>query len=939
MKRALLIFLFGLAGILQCLKAQEVNSQNVHAKQEAITFSADMEDVGFAEFAARVGQQTGLTFYYKESWVKHIRVSLSGRDLPLIPILDSLLRPGDLHFFLDEWDHLFITDSIVLLSSLPEYRSSLSEDDLPVDEDEVELTSAEQTYVEGRKELVPETIHVGTGTLVSNGKRVLINGKIENADSGEPLIGATFYVRELKKGTSTNLDGVFNMVLPTGIYEVQCNSMGMEALIFHLHVHSEGQLKLSMKRTLIALDEVVVSADRYHNVSGTQMGFERLNYNLFKEVPLVMGERDVINMVKMLPGVQSVGEGSAGFNVRGSGVDQNMIYIDKVPVYNSSHLFGFFTSFSPEIVSDFTLYKSNMPASYGGRLASFFDIRTKQGNMKKFAARGGVSTFSAYGALEAPIKKDRSSFILSGRLTYSDWILKLMEDPQLRNSQAGFGDISGAFTQKLGEHSRIRAFAYLSRDRFHLGKTNAYYYGNTGASVDLSHRFNQQTSANLALVYSRYQFETSDREKPSNGYQHAYVVNHYELRSDFKWVSLGKHLVSYGASGIFYHLDRGVIEPFGDYSIRKALDLGTENGLELAFYAGDEIQLSDRLTAYTGLRISSFMSLGPSEVRTYSPGLPLLDENVTDTLSFGNGEISRTYLGLEPRLNLRYLLGNANSVKLSYNRGYQYLYMLSNTIALAPTAQWHLCNYHIKPLYLDQVSVGYYQDLAAGALSTSVEVYKKWGHNIVEFRDGGSFSEGRHAESETLQGEQDAYGIETMIRKKAGPLTGWMSYTYSRSFIQVNIPGTGEQINGGLQYPSSYDRPHSFNLVATYKRGRRLSLSANMVYMTGRPATYPVSVYYEYEIPYVHYSDRNSYRIPDYFRMDVSLNIEGNLRKRKPFHSFWMLSVYNLTGRDNAYSVYFKNLNGHMRGYKLSIFANPVFTVSWNIKLGNYASE
>jgi len=930
MRRILLILLLGLPGIFQSIWAQD----------GGITFSARLEDAGFAEFAATVEDQTGLVFYFRESWVQQIRVTLSGRDLPLEPTLDSILRPEGLHFFLDEWNHLFLTDSIQLLPSLPEYAGSFIAEGIPEEEDpEGELTSAEQTYMAGRQVLVPENIHVGSGALVPNGKRVLINGRIDDVDSGEPLIAATVYIRELNKGTATNLDGLFSIVLQTGIYEVECNSMGMEALRFNLHVHSEGELNLSMKRTLIPLDEVVVSADRYHNVIGTQMGLERLNYNVFKEVPLVMGERDVINVIKMLPGVQSVGEGSAGFNVRGSGVDQNMIYIDKVPVYNSSHLFGFFTAFSPEIVSDFTLYKSNMPASYGGRLASFFDIRTKQGNMKKFAARGGISTFSAYAALEAPIKKDRSSFILSGRITYSDWILRLMEDPQLRNSDAGFGDISGAFTQKLGEQSRIRAFAYLSRDRFQLGTTNAYNYGNTGGSLDLSHRFNQRTSANLALVYSRYQFENSNREIASSGHKHGYVVNHYELKSDFKWVSLGRHLVSYGASGIYYHLDRGVIEPYGDYSIRKSLDLGTENGVEMAVYAGDEISLSDRLTAYAGLRISTFMSMGPSEVRSYAPGMPPLEENVTDTITYGKGEISKTYYGLEPRVNLRYLLGKSNSIKLSYNRGYQYLYLLSNTIALTPTAQWHLCNYHIEPLYLDQISVGYYQDFTYSGLSTSVEAYKKWGHNIVEYRDGGSFSDSPFTESESLQGDQNAYGIETMIRKKAGPLTGWMSYTYSRSFIQVDNPHTGEQINQGMQYPSNYDRPHSFNLVATYKRGRKVSLSANLVYMTGRPATYPVSVYYEYGIPYVHYSERNSYRIPDYFRVDVSLNIEGSLRKRKPFHSFWMISVYNVTGRDNAYSVYFKNMNGYMFGYKLSIFANPVVTVSWNVKLGNYASE
>ena len=923
-----------------CLICMLVLPVKLPGQDAPLVFSGEFENASFADFAAVLEEQTGVSIYYRESWVRDIRVSLSGSGLPLLPTLDAILGPRGIRFFLDDWDHLFLTDSISLLEVLPAYAISVDPAGALVqDKREKEAIPAEQSYINGRKTLVPETIHVGSGALVPGGKRVLINGRIEDVESGEPLMGATLYIEEIRKGTSTNLDGMFNLVLQTGNYEVECKSMGMEPIHFRLAVHSEGELNLTMKRTLIPLDEVVVRADRYDNVSGTQMGFERLNYKVLKEVPLLMGERDIINVVKLLPGVQSVGEGSAGFNVRGSGVDQNMIYIDKVPVYNSSHLFGFFTSFSPEIVSDFMLYKSSLPASFGGRLASFFDIRTKQGNMKRFAARGGISTVSAYAAVEAPIKKDRSSFILSGRLSYSDWILGLLEDPDLRNSDAGFGDISGAFTQKIGEHSRIRAFAYLSRDHFQLASTNTYDYGNTGGSIDLAHRFNQQTTGNLTFVYSRYQFRNSDMEKASAAYQNAYQVNHYELKSDFKWLSLGRHILTFGASGIYYHLDRGSIEPYGDYSLQESLDLGVENGIELAIYGGDEITLTERLTTYLGLRISSYMVLGPSEVRTYMPGMPALDENVRGITSYGGGDVIKSYLGLEPRVNLRYMTGNTSSVKLSYNRGYQYLYMLSNTIAPAPTDQWHLCNYHIQPLYLDQLSLGYYKDISGKGLSTSLEVYRKWGHNIVEYRDGGSFSKSPFVESETLQGGQDAYGIETMVRKNAGPLTGWMSYTYARSFIQVDHPVTGEQINEGMRFPSNYDRPHSFNLVANYKRGRKVSLSANLVYMTGRPATYPVSVYYEYGIPYVHYSDRNSYRIPNYFRLDVSMNVEGNLRKNKLFHSFWMLSVYNVTGRDNAYSVYFKNLDGRIKGYKLSIFAIPIFTVSWNVKLGNYATE
>ncbi|MCK5068536.1 MAG: TonB-dependent receptor [Bacteroidales bacterium] len=913
--------------------------QSVAGQEQVLTFNGRFEEASFKEFAEAVEEQTGVNFFYRESWVREIRVSLSGSGLPLRSVLDSILEPLGLNYFLDEWNHLFLTHSSTLVSGLPEYAGTTSSEAVKPETANGELTSAEQNYINGRRVRVPEVIHVGSADRASPGKKVLVTGKIHDDESGEPLIGTTVYIRALETGVSTNSEGRFSLLVRPGSYDVECNNMGMEPLHFTLVVHSGGDMDLSMIRGLIPLDEVVVRAGRHDHVSGSQMGFERLNYSILKQVPLVMGERDILNVVKLLPGVQSVGEGSAGFNVRGSGADQNMIYINKVPVYNSSHLFGFFTSFSPEIVRDFTLYKSNLPASYGGRLASFFDVRARQGNMKRFAARGGISSVSAYAAVEGPIRKEKSSFALSLRSTYSDWILKRMEDPLLRNSEAGFNDVSGVYTLNASDKTRFKVFGYMSRDRFKLGQVQEFKYGNSGAAVDVHHRFNQQISGNLALIYSGYQFSNRNTQISSAGYEHPYHINHYELKSDFDWLSLGQHKLSFGASAIYYRLDRGTIEPYGGSSLVEPLDLGLENGVETAAYLADEISLSTRLKVYAGLRFSTFLAMGPSEIRTYTPGMPPVEENILDTLHIGRGEVSRAYSGLEPRLNLRYLLADNSSLKFSYNRGYQYLFVMSNTVAMAPTDQWKLSDYHTRPQYLDQLSAGYYQDFPRSGLSASVELYRKWGHDIVEYRNGASFTESPYVESETLQGEQKAYGAEAMLRKNAGQLNGWMSYTWSRSFMQVDVPGSGEQINGGKPYPSIYDRPHNISMVVNYRRGRRVSLSANLVYMTGRPVTYPVSIYYEYEVPYIHYSDRNKYRFPDYFRIDVSMNIEGSLKKHKMFHSFWMLGVYNVTGRDNAYSVYFKNENGFIKGYKLSIFAQPIFTVSWNLKLGNYVSE
>ena len=926
-----------------CLLVLLISLPRISAQNSDPTFRGPEEETSFMEFAKEVETQTGISFYYRAVWVEDLNVSTSGKELFLLPFLDSLLGPLGLDYFLDEWNHLFLTDGTSLINRLPDYfganETISTEEGVRVETDASDLTSAEQKYINGRRVRVLEEIHVGSADQSIPGKKVLISGHIHDEESGEPLVGVTVYLEAIKKGASTAADGRFNFLLAPGTYGVECQSLGMESLQFTLVVHTGEELELEMRRTLIPLDEVVVTAGRHDHVSGSQMGYERLNYSVLKQVPLVMGERDILNVVKLLPGVQSVGEGASGFNVRGSAANQNMIYINKIPVYNSAHLFGFFTAISPELVKDFSLYKSNLPASFGGRLASFFDIQTKQGNMKRLSARAGISSVSAYAAVEGPLKKDKSSIALSLRSTYSDWILKLMEDPQLRNSEAGFSDASGIYTLNASDQTRLKVFGYLSRDRFKLGSVQDYSYGNAGATVDVRHRFNQQISGNLALIYSRYQFKNQDTQLRTAGYEHASYIKHYELNSDFEWLSLGRHKLTFGGSGIYYRLDRGSIEPYGATSLREPMDLGLENGVETALYLADEVTLTDRLKIYAGLRFSSFFAVGPSQVRTYTPGMPRLEENITDTLNFGRGELSRVYAGLEPRLNLRYLLNDQSSLKFSYNRGYQYLFVLSNTVAMAPTDQWKLVDYHIAPQFLDQLSGGYYLDFPGTGMSASVELYRKWGHRIVEYRDGASFKESPFVESSTLQGEQKAYVVETMFRRDAGGLNGWLSYTYSRSFMQVDLAGTGEQINGGDPYPSNFDRPHNVSLVLNYKPGRRVSLSGNLVYMTGRPSTYPVSIYYEYEVPYIHYSDRNKYRIPDYFRLDVSMNIEGSLRKHKHFHSFWMLGVYNLTGRNNAYSVFFQNESGLIRGYKLSIFAQPIFTLSWNVKLGNYASE
>ena len=923
-------------GILLCL----CQAFQAYAQNHDLIFSGKFEDIPFTDFASSVERQTGASFYYLDAWVSGIRISAAGADLSLQKILNSSLLPAGIHHYIDEFRNVYLTNENPLIPLIPnpDGTGTVSSID-PGISGAGTITRAEQRYIEGHKSGSLETLIVGNNQSGISQKEVFIHGKIVNKETGEPLVGATIYVENLKKGAATDVDGRFSILLSLGKHRVSFNCMGMEPKENILQVNSGGNIVIQMDQGLIPITEVVVRANKYDNVRNSLMGFERLNYKTTKEIPVVLGEMDLLKVALMLPGVQNVGEGSSGFNVRGGSADQNMITVNKVPVYNSSHFFGFFTSFSPDIVKDISLYKSNLPARYGGRLSSIFEISTRQGNMNTYSARGGISPITGHVAVEGPIIKDKSAFVVSARSTYSDWILNRMEDPELRNSNASFYDLSGTVTIEPNEKNLIKAFGYYSSDAFTLETTNQYAYSNAGGSINWRHRWGPRMTSNIALVFGQYAFGTKNTEYEPAGYSHDYRIDHYEIKADNTLLSLGRHKITFGVNGIFYNLDKGLVEPYGENSLRFPVDLGIENGLELAGYIADEISLTQRLTVYLGFRYSSFINLGPAEVLVYSEGMGRRLGNVTDTLNYTSGQIVKRYSGPEPRISMTYLTGQNNSVKISYNRVRQYIFMLSNTIAISPIDQWKLCDYHISPPLVDQYSIGYYQNIPEVGLNASAEIYYKQLVNVVDYKDGANFITSPYIETQVVQGNQEAYGLELMIRKNSGKLRGWLAYSFSRSWMLFNSTVPGDDINEGLRYPSNYDRPHNLNLVMNYKVSRRLSFSSTLEYTSGRPVTYPISIYYQDGIEYMEYSYRNQYRIPDYFRVDLSVNLEGNLKKRKLAHSFWMLSVYNLTGRNNAYSVYFRNESGSINGYKLSIFGRPIITLSWNFKFGNYATE
>jgi hypothetical protein len=779
---------------------------------------------------------------------------------------------------------------------------------------------------------------IGDESLSIPGKFCSVKGKIKDITNGEPIIGAAVYIEESQYGVVTDVDGNFQMNLKPGKYKVRITHVSMKPKDFYFQVYSSGSLILELLKELREIDEVVVSASVTDNVKGMQMGYERISIKSMKEIPIVMGEKDILKVATLLPGVESVGEGSSGINVRGSAADQNMFYLNKIPVYNTSHLFGFFTTFSPDIVNDFTLYKSNIPAKYGGRLASIFDITTRQGNKKKFHGQGGISPVTAHFSFDGPIVKDKASVIASWRSSYSDWIFDRIDNFELQNSDAFFYDASLGVNTDINEKNTLKIFGYNSFDKFSLLGKNDYQYSNTGTSISWKHIFKSSLTLDLSSAYSQYSNDFIEKSNETTAYTHQYQIESIESRADFKFLSRNNHQMSFGFNSTYYRNNRGEILPFGTESNLRPVTLGIENGLEAALYFSDQIELWNKLTISAGLRYSFFAELGPKEKYEYYDDFMDLS-NVKSIENYRKAQMIHHYSKPEIRTSLNYSIAPTISVKASYNRIQQYIFMLSNTISISPTDQWKLVSSHILPPLVDQVAIGWYQNFFKNRIETNIEVYQKWINNIVEYRDGADFLSADPIETQLLQGAQSARGMELMVKKKNGKLTGWISYSFSKSYVEVDSDNPLQRINYGNAYPSNYNRPHSFNLVLNQRFKRRYSVSANYVYTTGRPITIPVAAYFSEGRPLLFYSDRNQYRLPDYIRLDLSLNIEGNLKRKKLAHSFWMINVYNVLGRKNAYSVYYEAVGGKLKGYKLSIFARPIFTISWNYKFGNYLTD
>jgi len=905
---------------------------NIRSQHTEVMVDESYSGLSWSRFVSKADRELNISIFYDADHMAEVEMIEIDSPQPLFTFMVTSLSPHDLKVAADRSGNYFITRAAAIQTELPDniYPEIITDNSMENPKD------VGSVFIETQKEHLARVLVIGNKKEGLKSRKATLSGYLYEDKEKTPVFGATILIEELGIGTASDENGFYKLRLDKGKYTLLINDLNHTEQRVRVQILSDGTQDFYLESKSITLEGVVVTSDRYDRVQNTKMGFERLSTKSIKEIPLVLGERDILKVATLLPGIQSVGEGAAGFNVRGSPADQNLFYIDNVPVYNTSHLFGFFSVFNSDAISEFSLSKSNIPARFGGRLASIFDITAKEGDNEQVKLRGGISPITGSLLLEGPIQKEKSSFMLGVRSTYSNWILKLVKNPDFNQSSVFFADAIAKLNFNLNQKNKLQAFGYYSYDKINFAASTRFNTGNEGASVSWKRFFNEKSNLDLSVVYSKYNLETENYEVAFEAYRQDNVLTHKEAKIGFTLRPNEKHILTFGGNAILYEIDRGTFAPAGPESQIIAKNLGEEKGIESGLYLSEEWSPGPRLSLTAGLRYNLFANLGPQSVFEYESGQLKEQSNIIDTLEFGNNELVQTYTGLDYRVAAKYNITPDWSLKASYNKLHQYIFLLSNTIALSPTDKWKLTDYNIKPMAGQQISFGVYTYLLNKRFEFSVEGYYKKVDNLVEYRDGAELLVNEFPERDILQGDLDVYGLEIMLKKPGGRFNGWMNYTYSSANVLVNGPAEGAQINFGQSYPANHDKPHSWNVVANYKFIRRFSLSANLVYSTGKPITYPTTVYYQQGIQLVNFTSRNQYRLPDYLRMDLSLKLEGNLKADKFMHGVWVFSIYNIAGRDNVYNAYFKSSGGKLSGYKVSIFANPIFSVTYNFKFGNY---
>ncbi|MBX2961526.1 MAG: TonB-dependent receptor [Cyclobacteriaceae bacterium] len=857
---------------------------------------AQVKTVPLKDAFNKVEKNHQVKFFYKNSWINEITVDESSLKLQLPEFLALALDNNGLPY-------KHYGKHIILLK--PDNNKAAS-------------AQNQVTYDENP---------------VFDGKEYSISGKITEANTGESIVGASVFIQELKTGTTSNALGFYSITLPSGMYNFQFSAAGKAASSQRIVLNKPLSLNIELYDHLTQLNEVVVKAEAMdRNISSIDIGLVKLDAKALQKMPAFMGTADVIKSITLLPGVSTVGEGAAGFNVRGGNVDQNLILLDEVPLFNSSHLLGFYSIINADEIKDMTLYKGGIPSQYGGRISSVLDIRLKDGNSKKFSGKGNLGMISSGLSLEGPIIKDKTSFSVGGRYAYPNWILKRIPDYNIRNSEAYFYDLNATINHQINQKNSIRLSSYLSEDGFKFAADTLYGWQTKNLALKWSTLPSEKIFLSTTLISSDYSYQV-EGQNTGNEYTADFGIKTVGAKVDGSYFASLKHKIDFGISTNFYSFNPGSLVPAEGSSLNRQ-ELETEKSIESAIYIGDEIKFNSRFTIQAGVRYSLYSFIGPKEVFIYDPSFPKSPSTIIDTVSYNAGEIIKTYSGIEPRASLKFSLNNTSSVKVGYHRAYQYLHLISNTTAISPLDIWKSSDQFIKPQIGDQYSAGYFKNFLNNVIETSVELYYKEIQNMVDYKDGANLFLNPFLETQLLPAFGKAYGIELFIRKNSGNLTGWLGYTYSRSLRKVSGSTREETINLGEYFPSNFDKPHDLSTVLNYKFNRRFSISSNFTYSTGRPITYPDAVFIVDGYSVVQFSERNTSRIPDYNRLDLAFILDESLNKTRKWKGSWTLSIYNVYGRKNPYSIFFQpNFKGSLaQAYRLSVLGTVFPSLTYNFR-------
>ncbi len=750
-------------------------------------------------------------------------------------------------------------------------------------------------------------------------KRTL-NGIIKDAQTGETLIGASIKLSgKVQSGAITNAYGFYSLSVPVGDYQLSVSYIGYQTSQQTLVIDKDIRLNLNLNNDN-ELEEVTINAVKKNdNVVNPQLGVEKINVKEIRNIPVLLGERDILKTLQLLPGIKSAGEGNSGFYVRGGSTDQNLILLDEAPVYNASHLLGFFSTFNSDAIKDVTVYKGGMPAQYGGRLASVLDIKMNDGNKKEYTFEGGIGLIASRLKVEGPIVKDKGSFMISGRRTYADAFLAFSSDSSINQNTLYFYDLNAKANYQVNDKNTLFLSGYFGRDKLGLSETFGFDWGNATATLRWNHLFSNRLFSNTSLIYSNYNY-IIENFLEDNNFKVNSKIRDYNLKQDFQYALSNKHNLKFGINAIHHTISPGRLSTSGVSSVNETT-IENRKGIELAAYISDEWSVSEKLNLVYGLRLSQFSLFGPGNFSDYDA-----DGNTINTTTFSSGEIVKSYFNPEPRISASYLVSPSSSIKASYTRNTQNIHLMSNSTATSPTDLYIMNSNNVKPEIADQVAAGFFKNFNDDKYEFSSEIYYKYMQNQIEYRSGTDLRGNRNVEADLLFGDGRAYGIELFLKKKYGRFNGWVGYTLSRTDRQF------DDINNGKRFVAKQDRTHDLSLVGIFKASNRWTLSSTFVYNTGNAVTFPSGKYQINDKTVFYYTERNGYRTPDYHRLDFAATLEA--KPGKKFQSSWSFSVYNVYNRQNPFSIDFRDDPddpSRTQAVRTTLFG-VIPSVSWNFK-------